>query len=51
MIRKIFQDNKGENNPKEMYKTITALADVKELTKFITPGESFVIPNPQAKQV
>ncbi len=29
MIKQVFQDAKGENNPKKMYEKIVALADVK----------------------
>ena len=49
MIKQIFQDVKGEHNTKEMYKRVTNLADVKQVTDFITPGESFIIANEEAK--
>ena len=48
MIKQIFRDNKGEADTKEMYNKITTLADIKEITDFITPGESFIISNDQA---
>ena len=51
MVENIFRDNKGENDTKEMYSNITALTDIKQLTEFITPGESFIISNDQAKQI
>ena len=34
-----------------MYARITALAEIKQMTEFITPGESFIISNDQAKAV
>ena len=34
-----------------MYARITALAEVQQMTDFITPGESFIISNEQAKAV
>ena len=51
MVRQVFQNEKGESDTKEMYARITALAEVKQITDFITPGESFIISNEQAKAV
>ena len=34
-----------------MYARITNLAETKQMTDFITPGESFIISNDQAKAV
>ena len=51
MVKQTFQDSKGENNTKNMYEKITALAEVKQITEFITPGESFIISNEEAKAI
>ena len=51
MVRQTFKNDKGETDTKEMYARITALAEVKQITEFITPGESFIISNEQAKAV
>ena len=45
MVRQTFRNDKGETDTKEMYARITALAEVKQITEFITPGESFIISN------
>ena len=51
MVKQVFQDEKGENNSKNMYEKIVALADVRQLTDFVNPGETFIISNKQAKEV
>ena len=45
MVQKIFRNEKGETDTKEMYARITALEETKQITEFITPGESFIISN------
>ena len=51
MVQNTFRDEKGTKDTKEMYARITALAEVNQMTDFITPGESFIISNEEAKQV
>ena len=51
MVKQTFRKAKGDSNSKEMYAKITALAESSQITDFITPGESFIIPNDQAKEV
>ena len=51
MVKQTFRNEKGETDTKEMYARITALSEIKQITEFITPGESFIISNEQAKAV
>ena len=51
MVKQTFRNEKGETDTKEMYARIMALAEIKQITDFITPGESFIISNEQAKEV
>ena len=45
MVHRTFRNEKGESDTKEMYARITSLAETKQITDFITPGESFIISN------
>ena len=51
MIKDVFQDQKGEKDSKQMYDTVVRMAEIQQSTEFITPEETFIISNEEAKDV
>ena len=45
MVREIFQNQKTKFETKDLYDNLTKIVNIKKLTDFVAPGQSFIISN------